>query len=86
MRSSSRNTMVICQINSIIAICIILDLDSFDSNFTGKMSIGNNPIWLEPFSKKDEELTEIAREFGVSFFSIILLNIYLVNPTKKYQM
>lgn len=30
------------------------------------MSLANNPIWLQAKTEDDEDLAELAREFGVS--------------------
>ncbi|CAH2238343.1 jg24606 [Pararge aegeria aegeria] len=43
--------------------------EDFKPQYNGKLSIANNPIWLDPASEKDEELTELAREFGAGRYS-----------------
>ncbi|XP_052742683.1 myrosinase 1 isoform X2 [Bicyclus anynana] len=43
--------------------------DTYKPHYHGKVSIANNPIWLEPLSEEDEELTELAREFGTGRYS-----------------
>ncbi|XP_045762998.1 myrosinase 1-like [Maniola jurtina] len=43
--------------------------EAFKPKYHGKLSIANNPEWLEPASEKDEHLTELAREFGAGRYS-----------------
>ncbi|XP_034826460.1 myrosinase 1-like [Maniola hyperantus] len=43
--------------------------EAFKPKYHGKISIANNPIWLEPASEKDEDLAELAREFGAGRYS-----------------
>ncbi|XP_046973309.1 myrosinase 1-like [Vanessa cardui] len=43
--------------------------ENYKEKYQGKISIANNPIWLEAQTEKDEELSEIAREFGVGRYS-----------------
>nr|XP_026490183.1 myrosinase 1-like [Vanessa tameamea] len=43
--------------------------ENYKEKYQGKISIANNPIWLEAQTEKDEELSERAREFGVGRYS-----------------
>ncbi|CAH0717633.1 unnamed protein product, partial [Brenthis ino] len=43
--------------------------ENFKQKYHGKVSIANNPMWLEPISEQDEELAELAREFSTGRYS-----------------
>ncbi|CAH2097438.1 unnamed protein product [Euphydryas editha] len=43
--------------------------ENYKGKYHGKVSIANNPIWLEAKSEEDEELAELARQFGVGRYS-----------------
>ncbi|XP_045455881.1 myrosinase 1-like [Melitaea cinxia] len=43
--------------------------ENYKQKYHGKVSIANNPIWLEAKTEDDEDLAELAREFGVGRFS-----------------